>query len=150
MPHMHPVVDSNPHFIIDVATRTATNGDASQLVIVQGDHNSERVTFELPRRIEGHDMVLCNVIQVHFSNASNNVTLVSNGIYTVLDAHIPEGRDDLMRFSWLIDNRATKYAGTLRFTISLKCVDDSSVTYIWKANCAKPLVVSEGIDSSNE
>ena len=66
--HEHPVVDSDSYFIIDPDTRTITNTAETKNVIMQYDHDSERYTFELKRFIEAHDMMLCNVVKVHYNN----------------------------------------------------------------------------------
>lgn len=65
MSHTHNIYDSDMHYVIDPLTRQINNDDADQkVVLVQGDHKSERLTFEIPRYIEGHDMSLCDVVCV--------------------------------------------------------------------------------------
>lgn len=52
---VHDIVDSDPHFVIDPLTRKIIKHTEKSILIL-GDHNSERFTFELPRYIQGHDM----------------------------------------------------------------------------------------------
>ena len=49
MPHLHPLYDSDPHFSINADTRIITYTSPEKLILIQGDHNSEIVTFDIPR-----------------------------------------------------------------------------------------------------
>lgn len=56
MAHKHPIYDTDPHFKIDGDTRVIINASDVKVALMQGDHNSERFTFEIPRYVDGHDM----------------------------------------------------------------------------------------------
>ena len=71
MAHKHSVYDSDTHFSINPMTRVLKNESSSKKSVVQYDHNSERFTFEIPRYIEEHDMLLCNVVHIHYININN-------------------------------------------------------------------------------
>lgn len=58
MSHNHPILDNDPHFKIDKETRMIKDQSQTASILMQGDHNSERYTFEMPRYIDGHDMSL--------------------------------------------------------------------------------------------
>lgn len=61
------IVDNDTNFVIDAQTMAiSTTGEVKPLK--QGDHAAERFTFEMPRYIEGHDMSLCNLAEVHYNN----------------------------------------------------------------------------------
>ena len=68
MSHIHNVNDSDNKFIVDGISRVIKNASTSKTMVMQFDHNSEVFTFELPRYIEGHDMMLCNRVEVHYLN----------------------------------------------------------------------------------
>ena len=68
MAHLHPVYDTDPHFIINSTSRVITYSSKEKLILVQGDHNSQRYTFEIPRYIDGHDMAKCDRVQIHYTN----------------------------------------------------------------------------------
>ena len=70
MSHEHVVTDSDGIFSIDSRTRVIKNESGKECV-VQYDHNSERFTFILPRIIEGHDMLLCNYVEVNYVNTTD-------------------------------------------------------------------------------
>lgn len=67
MAHTHPVVDSDSRFVINSTTR-AISTTSDKLELIQGDHQSERITFEIPKIVEGHDMSLSDRIEVHYIN----------------------------------------------------------------------------------
>ena len=71
MVHTHPVIDKDNHFIIDPISRSITKTDNKKRALMQYDHNSERLTFEIERFVEGHDLMLCNKVEVHYSNADS-------------------------------------------------------------------------------
>ena len=56
MAHLHEVRDTDKHFVIDPTTRAITNNSGKN-VLMQGDHNSEIYTFEIPKMVEGHELL---------------------------------------------------------------------------------------------
>lgn len=147
MSHDHNLVDLDPTFIIDPITRAITT-ENKKLKFMRGDHNFERCTFEIPQYIDGHDMSLCNDILVHYENTSSaNRNDISKGPYRVTDVNVS---DDKVRFSWLVSGNAAKYAGTLQFSISFKCIVDSEVIYAWHTDTYKGIVISDTINNSGE
>ena len=101
MAHKHSVYDTDNHFMIDDVTRAVKNASQTKTMLVQHDHNSERFTFEIPRYIDGHDMSVCNVVQIHYINIDSTTKEQKAGIYEVGDLQIsPEG-DDVVICSWL-------------------------------------------------
>lgn len=138
MTHTHNIVDASNHFVIDPSLRSITSSNP-EIVLVQGDHNSERYTFEMSRMIEGHDMLLCNRIEVHYDNISKNKKELSEGVYIVDDANV-EGNNII--FSWLVSGNATRLAGTMQFGINFRCVDENDeVTYSWGTDTFKSVRV---------
>lgn len=147
MSHNHNIVDSGKHFVIDPALRTITT-EASNLILVQGDHNSERYTFEISQYVEGHDMSLCNRIEVHFDNISKSSNDISEGFYVAKDA---EANGDTVTFSWLISNNATRFAGTISFWLNFVCVDDDNeIIYAWGTDAFKRVTVIESNRNTEE
>lgn len=138
MPHIHNIVDAGNHFVIDPLLRTIST-TTPELVLVQGDHNSERYTFEIPRTIEGHDMSLCNRIEVHYDNVSRDKKEMSEGFYTVVDARTT---NDALLFSWNISGNATRLAGTLKFWVTFRCINENGqIVYSWGTDVFKGVKV---------
>lgn len=149
MAHDHVVYDSDPHFQIDPDTRELKYTSPEKLTIMHNDHNSEIVTFDMPRYIDGHDMLLCNKIQVHFINidGSKSSDRVS-GMYTVTDAHEDPENDKQVIFSWPISRSATSLVGTLHFTLRFACMEGSKLTYAWNTAVYNGISVSPSIDNT--
>lgn len=146
MPHIHPVVDIDSKFLIDPSTRVISTS-SDKLELVQGDHQSERITFEIPQMVEGHDMSLCDRIEIHYINIDKKTKVQSKDIYLVKDM---SRIGDKLTFSWLISNKATKYYGKLNFIIVFKCFDtDGNCTYQWDTEICKLLTINEGLDNTN-
>lgn len=145
MAHKHSVYDTDIHFIIDPITRKISS-ESGKVTLMQNDHNSERFTFQIPRYIEGHDMSLCNVVQVHYINTnSSNKREKSEDIYDVKDLQVSPDSDDIVIGSWLISQNATKYGGTLHFTMRFACVVDLILEYQWFTDIYKVISIADGI-----
>ena len=67
----HNIIDSDARFSINSVTRQIKNESKQKTSLMQNDHNSERFGFILDRYIEGHDMSLCNQVEVHYLNSSS-------------------------------------------------------------------------------
>lgn len=148
MAHDHGVYDSDKHFVIDAVTRNINN-QSEKVVLMQGDHNSERFTFELPKLVEDHDMSLCDVIEIHYINVSSNKAHSNSDIYIVDDVGVSSNDENMVCFTWLLSGVATKYAGSLNFRIRFACIDmDGNYTYKWHTGIFKGINISDGIDNS--
>lgn len=137
----HIVVDEDTRFILNPITRKLYT-ESKKKSLVQGDHQSERFTFELPRYIEGHDMSLCNAVQVHYINVQTKTKNTSTGVYEADDLTL---QGDKVTFSWLIRNQATRYAGTLAFLIKLQCIgENSAIDYEYNSEDYTKISISPG------
>lgn len=142
MAHEHNVIDADKHFKIDPATREITN-ESGKLVLMQHDHNSERFTFEVPRYVDGHDMSLCNQVQVHYQNKEAITNTVFDDVYEVSDFKVDTVTDSIVTFSWLISGNATQYVGQLNFSVRFACVaGDGTVEYAWNTAAHYGITIS--------
>lgn len=134
--HAHPLVDSDKYFIIDPVTRTIANPIGRPLTLMQRDHNSTVYTFQLPRYIDGHDMLLCNRVKCHFNNIENGENegefIEHPDVAELTDLRVnPEDRESVI-CSWTITRQATWYVGALGFFLQYLCVDNAgNETYEW-------------------
>mgnify|MGYP003300616203 CR=1 FL=1 len=146
MAHKHSVYDTDSHFMIDGMTRAVKNASQTKTILIQHDHNSERFTFEIPRYVDGHDMSVCNVVQVHYINIDAKTKEQTTGIYAVDDLQISPESEDVVICSWLVSGNATQYAGNLSFVIRFSCVaDDGTIDYAWNTAMHSGVSVSTGI-----
>lgn len=122
MGHQHEIIDHDKHFIIDPVTRKITPAKPEKINLVQYDHNSERYTFEIPRYVEGHDMSLCDIVQIHYLNISSDKQRRNPGLDESHDISLLQGDEEKVIFTWLISRNATQLSGSLNFAIRLACV----------------------------
>ncbi len=141
MAHIHSVYDTDLHFVIDPITRAITN-QGTKSKVIQYDHNSERVTFEIPRFIDGHDMTLCDKVEIHYINGQNE------DIYPVSDVALSPATDDIAIFSWLLSRNATSYVGALKFSIRFACLTGEVIDYDWHTGVCSILSVEAGINNT--
>lgn len=149
MAHSHAVVDTDPHFEIDPDTRTLRYMSPEKLTLIRNDHNSERVTFDMPKEIDGHDMTKCNQVQVHFINIdANDNSRRRSGVYDITDLHVVEDSPDTISCSWLISRDATSLVGTMHFVLRFACMEGSRVTYAWHTSVYTGINVAQTIDNA--
>lgn len=148
MSHTHAVIDTDVHYKIDGVTRTIININETKRMLVQGDHRSERLTFEVPRYVDGHDISKCNFTQVHFRNEDKFQKNVSASFYDVDDLHIKGDSEEdskIVILSWLVEREATVYEGTLDFSILFKCIINGVVDYSWNTTTFKGIDIKPAI-----
>ena len=149
MAHSHSVYDTDIHFVIDTITR-AIKGNSRKTILMQGDHNSERFSFSLDRYIEGHDMALCNQVEVHYLNIDTKTRESKSGLYTVDDFQVSETDENTVNCSWLISKNATQLCGSLSFLLNFRCLEDGFENYSWHSDIYKDVRVAEGINADFE
>lgn len=146
MSHVNKVIDADPHFVIDINTRNIKNVSQTKTSLVQYDHNSERFSFTLPRFIEGHDMMECNSVQVHYFSSANPDT---KGLYEIDDLSICEEDTENVCCTWLISRNVTQTAGALQFILRFACLaDDGTEEYAWHTNPFRGISISAGMNNA--
>lgn len=151
MAHKHSVYDTDAHFSINPFTRAIKNESTSKVAVIQHDHNSERFTFEIPRLVDGHDMSVCDRVEVHYINMdSANKDNISADIYEVDDLQVSPDDRNFVICSWLLSQNATKYAGSLNFLVRFVCLDGGKVAYAWHTAVFTGISVSSGILNNAE
>lgn len=149
--HTHTVTDPDDYFIIDPDTRVISNAASTRNTIMQYDHNSERYTFELPRYIEGHDMLLCNRVRIHFNNVDGKTNAENADVDEMHDLQINPENEDTVISSWLISRYATQLAGTLNFLVQYLCIDDNGdVVYEWHTDIYTEVDVKPGRNNGEQ
>ena len=148
MAHLHEVRDADTHYIIDPITMAITNANEAKNKLMLGDHGSEIYTFELPEYVEGHNMGLCNMVEVHFINIGANKADQSVGVYPVNDLAIAEDAAGTLVFTWKVSGECTMYPGSLNYRIKFACTDESgNYTYKKWTDVYKGITISDGFDN---
>lgn len=152
----HPVLDTDLHFVVNPSTRSIIKQYEGKAHVMQYDQNSERLTFDVPRHIEEHDMSLCDVIQVHYENVSNGTSSSTRQTYRgveVIDQATVEVGEEIISFSWLIPRNATTFAGLLKFQLRFVCHDPdypTVVVYRWHTNVNSDISIVSGLAYTEE
>lgn len=143
------VTDFDEPFIVDAKTREIKNPNKHNRILMQNDHESERISFEIPRFVEGRDLALCNVVQIYYINIDAKSRKDATGVYTVEDLKVYPYTTDILTCSWLVSQNATKYEGTLSFMLRFATVGDNGVvTYNWSTRPFKGIEIVESLDSA--
>lgn len=149
MPHRHLVYDSDPHFTIDPITRSITNKENKKIVLMQNDHNSECFSFEIPKIVEGHDMTLCNQVEIHYTNSDSTKQGISAGVYEVNNMIVDPENEDRVIFSWLISENATQYAGSLSFIVLFSCIENGVSVYRWNTAINNSISIAKSMNNGD-
>ena len=150
MSHESKIRDTETHFIINPETRTITTASSGNNVLVQNDHNSERFTFEIPRYVDGHDMLESTEVRIHYRNQSTGSLFQQNGVYFPDDMAVMEDDNDTVAFSWLLSYDTTQQVGNLQFSIQFVCYENGAVEYAWNTGIYKDINVIESINNVPE
>lgn len=151
MGHLHEVIDTDVRFHIDPYTRTFTDTTPSKKTIVQYDHNSERYTFDMPRYIEGHDMMLCNVVEAITTNIDKTTKDRNDAPTPITDLHISSDDPSKIVFSWLISRVSTQYVGPMQFSIHFACKEeDGTLSYEWSTAKFTRISIKEGMNNREQ
>lgn len=142
------VTDLDTWYVVDTVTREISCKSPNPKVLMQNDHDSERLTFEIPRFIEGRDVGKCNEVQVYYINIDSKSRKTSTGVYTIEDLEVYPFLNDVVIGSWLISRNATRYRGILNFMLRFAQIDDAgNVKYAWSTKIFESIDVGEGLNS---
>lgn len=149
MAHLHEVRDTDNHYKINPLTMEIESGTPEKNTLQQGDHACEIYTFELPKKIEGHDMTLCNLVEIHFINIAADKANKSEGVYKVKDMAVAEDEEGTLLFTWEVREEATMFAGSVNYRIKFACVDENGIyTYRKWTKVFKGVLIEEGFDNA--
>lgn len=149
MAHKHAVNDVNKRFVIEGATRIITGPEDDLPILIQYDHNSEHITFEADRMVEGHDLSVCDKVEIHYNNVSKSGSRhTSKGVYKAVDLAVDSKDDTKVTFTWIVSKNATQYEGVLGFVVAFTCLEGEEIVYRWNTKVNNTLFVSASIDNS--
>ena len=132
MSHKHELNVFTPDFKINAVSREVIQVQPDVLItLMQYDHNSEKLRFECPRYIDGHDMSKCNKVEVHFVNSDVAGGTSKGGYYTVTDLGVNSSDPSLVNFSWVVSRNSTENVGTLVFSVRFICTTGDVIDYVW-------------------
>ncbi|MCD7999043.1 MAG: hypothetical protein LUH21_17650 [Clostridiales bacterium] len=128
--------DTEPVIEIDSDSRVISiPTEIKSIGIVAGDHLAETFYFHISRYFDNNDLSEHRII-IRYINAGNEY-----GESDTVDLKIEE--NDLI-FGWEIDNKATRHAGDIYFTVQFETVNNG-IKYQWQSLPAT-LTVKAGLD----
>lgn len=149
--HTHVVADQDSYFVINPDTREIENTSRTKNVLMQHDHNSEKFTFELARYVEGHDMILCNRVRVHFNNIDGATGEENADVAELYDLAVDPDDESKVLCSWTITRQATQLVGTLNFLVQYECIDDTgNSVYEWHTDIYTDVEVKKGRNNAEQ
>lgn len=144
MAHNDLIIDSDGHFLIDPVTREITN-QSDKNVLIQYDHNSERLTFEVDNIVEGHSLAECNRVEIHYINVATDKRSQVSDFYPVDDLKLENGK---LTFSWLVSRNVTQLVGGVSFVVRFICMEGDTEVYSWGTAKSDVLEVAESINNA--
>lgn len=153
MGHEHKIVDLDPMFVVDPDTRAIVSMSDTKTTLMQYDHNSERITFAVPRYREEHDMSLCKApdgrIEIHYINIGVNGKR-NEDVYDDIDDldTFEDDEGEWVTFSWLVSQNATMYEGSLSFVIRFICGSEEEFDYVWNTALCNDISIGKGMDNA--
>ena len=146
MAHIHGVYDTDSHFSIDPVTRQLKYRSEKLPGIVQYDHNSQVITFEVPRyTLDGHDMLLSDTVRVHYINIDSVSKEKKEDIYDVTDLQLAADDENVVLCSWTISRNATQFVGILAFSVRFSCTEKGKEVYGLSTTRYDKLTISGGV-----
>lgn len=147
MAHEHEVIDNDLHFLIDDELEIMSVSEIKPLK--RGDHGAKRYKFEMPRYIYGHDMALCNKVEVHYDNKNydekTRTETVKSSFDEVEDFAVMAEDEEKVSWSWLVKGDATQLSGALDFCLRFACVSGEIIEYQKFSEIYKGIPVDDSI-----
>lgn len=115
------IESKDTRFKICGSSRRIKSLTGRKLILVQRDHNSTKMVFEMPTCLGGED-VTEGRIEVYWENGA------AKGKQTLTDL---QADDTVAVCSWVVPGEATQSAGPLAFGLSLVRGSEDEPDYIW-------------------
>lgn len=146
MENTEKIIDKDSIYEIDLISREIRNTSDVPKVIMQYDHDSERLTFRIPRTYEEYDLRDCTKVEINFINQDSATKESNKGVYEVDDLTIDPLDNSKLIFSWLIADESTQKSGALLFLVRFsKTGESGEIEYAWNTGIYEGLGVQKGM-----
>lgn len=113
------------YFSVNTAEKVVVKQSEWKITVAQYEQDATCLVFDMPRYIDGHDMLACNAKEVHYTTRGGGL-----GVYEIVDAALKRGSDKIITFSWYLSGIATENVGPLSFVIRFAEIENSNPTNI--------------------
>ena len=118
------IIDDGAKLQIVPNTRKIVVPQSHKIIGTVGEHNSEQLTFQCPKTIDGHDIANCSNKYIAWTNAAG-----AEGSYDIEDV-VTEG--DNIFFPWVIESGVTEKDGSVSFSVHFEDkTEDGELLYHW-------------------
>lgn len=125
------IIDDGSRFQVVPSTRKIVVPSGFRVIGTVNDHNSEQLTFQCPKTIDGHDIANCANKYIVWKNAAGTIGR------DLIDATAVTSDDENVYLTWIISERITSSAGDVIIVLQFEDIDeDGTVLYRWStAEC---------------
>lgn len=133
------IADDAQRFQIITSTRKIVVPSGYTVIGTVGDHNSEQLTFQCPKTVDGHDVENCAFHYVRWQNANGDTGRAEMTDIT--------SDDEGVYMTWTVSAEVTAAAGFVSFAVYLEDVgEDGKLLYRWSTTtCSELQVVSTAL-----
>lgn len=122
---------------IDPIQRSFLIKDTHNLVLgFEGDVNSQKVTFQLPKFHEGHDLTLCGQKTLRWKN-------LATGVEDWSELVVVEESSDKWIATWIVPPAVYTAAGIIQIAISIYDLNGTHVAFAWNTATFSGFVVEK-------
>ena len=154
MEHKHEVTDQDRCFYIDPAKDMAVSCEGTVKGLKRGDHGAEVYCFRMPQVIEGHDMSLCNKVEIHYNNIHKDPStreITVNKSFAEAEGFGADQEDgDTVTWTWKPTGDATQLDGKLAFCVRFACLEGETITYQKFSGIFDAIPVGDTIHNTEE
>lgn len=154
MEHKHEVTDQDRCFYIDPAKDMAVTCEGTVKGLKRGDHGAEVYRFRMPQVIEGHDMSLCNKVEIHYNNIHKDPStreITVNKSFAEAEGFGADQEDgDTVTWTWKPTGDATQLDGKLAFCVRFACLEGETITYQKFSGIFDAIPVGDTIHNTEE
>lgn len=135
----HTIKDAGVPLVVDPFTRKVTVPATERVIGVVGDHCSEKVTFQVPKEIDKHNMPECDRKYVSWLNVE--------GTPGTDELKLVEGTEDL--YEWLVRDALTVAKGLVSFSLHFECDDPETgkQNYSWGTHTCNACEILDSLNA---
>lgn len=119
------ISDAHPFYQVDPTTRDVIFVEGPSSIAVQGDMDSQLVTFRVPRMFDNIDHQ-GQIARIHYMNPSGHGDVV-DAFAAEIDPEDPE----YLLIRWLVSASATEKSGKLRVSLEFCVIENNEYVYRW-------------------
>ena len=137
----HNIKDANAPFEVDPFARKITVPYTGRVIGVVGDNCSEKVTFKIPKTIDGHSMASCTRKYVAWRNVYGEPG--TDGL------EIIEEGEEYVLYAWTVRDAITIAKGLVEFSLHFECdnPETGKQIYSWGTHTCSDCEILDSVNT---